>query len=124
MEQGQVRVQAAPQQRFRRQRARRVLRHVCSVMGMPIRPVLVVLLLIAGAIRATLETTAPAAAPALRAHTRYRRALIPARFAWLVRQALQSLQSPSQSAANVIRANIAVLARLCAPSVKVERTRT
>jgi len=111
MEQGRVRAQAALQQRFQRQRARRALRHVCSVMGMPIRPVQVVLLLPASAIRATLETTAPAVFPALRAHTRHRRVLIAALYAWRARQALQLLQSPRQSAANVVQANIAVKAR-------------
>jgi len=92
MEQGRVRVQAALQQSFPQQRARRALQHVFSVMGMPIRPVLVVLLLPAGVTKATLETTAPAVFPALRARTRHRRVLIAALFAWRARQALQPLQ--------------------------------
>jgi len=71
MEQGRVRAQAAPQQHFPRQRARRAMQHVGSVMGTPIHPLLAVLLLPAGAIRATLESTAPAATPAMLARTRH-----------------------------------------------------
>jgi len=102
MEQGQVRAQAALQQRFQRQRARRAIQHVRSVIGTPMHPFLVVLLLPAGAIRATLESTAPAATPAMLASTRHCRALIAALFAWRVRQALQLLQQPSQPASNVV----------------------